>query len=139
MRREARKGAGMSGTESDFLRAGSVSSAISKAVLALLREYTGRAPTKARTYMNEDVILVVLYDTLTTSERDIVRNGGADLVLSTRQAFQKAMEPELIAAVERLSGRSSIDCMSHNHLDPDIVVASFILAPRTNGAPVDEP
>jgi uncharacterized protein YbcI len=128
----------MSGTESDRLKAGSVASAISKAVVALLSEYTGRGPTKARTYINEDVILVVLYDTLTTKERDTVRNGGADLVRSTRQAFQNAMEPELTATVERFSGRSSMACMSHNHLDPDIVVESFVLAPRTNGTPVDK-
>jgi uncharacterized protein YbcI len=129
----------MSGTESDRLKAGSVSSAISTAVVALLGEYTGRGPTKARTYINEDLIIVVLYDTLTTEERDIVRNGGADLVLSTRQAFQRAMKPELIATVERFSGRSTSTCMSHNHLSPDIVVESFVLAPRTNGAPVDKP
>jgi len=127
----------MSGTESDRLKTGSVSSAISMAVVALLSEYTGRGPTKARTYINEDLILVVLYDTLTTKERYIVGNGGADLMLSTRQAFQKAMEPELIAAVERFSGRSTVACMSHNHLDPDIVVESFVLAPRTNGRLVD--
>ena len=129
----------MPGTESDHLNAGSVSSAISMAVVALLSEYTGRGPTKARTYINEDLIIVVLYDTLTTKERDIARDGGADLVLSTRQAFQKAMKPELTATVERFSGRSSIACMSHNHIDPDIVVESFVLAPRTNGAPVDRP
>jgi uncharacterized protein YbcI len=129
----------MSGTDSDRLKAGSVSSAISTAVVALLGEYTGRGPTKARTYINEDLIIVVLYDTLTTEERDIVRNGGADLVLSTRQAFQRAMKPELIATVERFSGRSTSTCMSHNHLSPDIVVESFVLAPRTNGAPVDKP
>jgi uncharacterized protein YbcI len=129
----------MSGTGSDRLKAGSVSSAISTAVVALLSEYTGRGPTKARTYINEDLIIVVLYDTLTTEERDIVCNGGAELVLSTRQAFQRAMKPELIATVERFSGRSTSTCMSHNHLGPDIVVESFLLAPRTNGAPVDKP
>jgi hypothetical protein len=29
--------------------------------------------------------------------------------------------------------------MSHNHFDPDIVVESFFLAPRGNGAPVEKP
>jgi uncharacterized protein YbcI len=129
----------MSGTESDRYMAGSTSSAISKAAVRLLSEYTGRGPTRARTYINEDLIIVVLYDTLTTEERDIVRRGRADLVLSARQAFQKAMTPELIATVERFSGRSTSACMSHNHLDPDIVVESFVLAPRTNGAPVGKP
>src|SRR5206468_9550699 len=46
--------------------------------------------------------------TLTSEERAIVRNGGADLVLSARQASQKAMRPDLIATVERFSGRSKI-------------------------------
>ena len=129
----------MSGTESDRLTAASISSAISKAAVTLLSEYTRRGPTKARTYITEDLIVVVLYDTLTSEERAIVRDGGADLVLSARQAFQQAIKPELIATVERFSGRSTSTSMSHNHLDPDIVVESFILAPRTNGAPADRP
>ena len=124
----------MSATENDRPTAASISSAISKAVVALLSEYTGRGPTKARTYINEDFIIVVLYDRLTSEERAIVRDGGADLVLSARQAFQQAMRPELIATVERFSGRSTSTCMTHNHVDPDIVVESFILVPRTNGA-----
>jgi uncharacterized protein YbcI len=128
----------MSGTESDRHLAGSMSSAISTAATAVLSEYTGRGPTKAQTYINEDLIVVVLYDTLTTEERGIVRDGGVDLVLATRQAFQKAMKPELIAIVERFSGRSTSTSMSHNHFDPDIVVESFFLAPRGNGAPVDK-
>ena len=129
----------MPGTESDHLNAGSVSSAISMAVADLLGQYTGRGPTEARTYINEDLIIVVLHDTLTGAERAIVRDGGVDLVLSARQAFQRAMEPDLIGTVERLSGRTTMACLSHNHLDPDIVVESFVLAPRTNGATVDKP
>ena len=124
----------MPGTDSDRPKPASISSAISKAAVALLSEYTGRGPTEARTYIKEDLIIVVLYDTLTSEERAIVRDGGADLVLSARQAFQQAMRPELIATVERFSGRSTSTCMTHNHVDPDIVVESFILVPRTNGA-----
>ena len=129
----------MAGTESDHLTAASISSAISTAAVALLSEYTGRGPTKARTHINEDLIIVVLYDMLTAEERDIVRSGGVDLVLATRKAFQKAMKPELIAIVERFSGRSTSTSMSHTHFDPDIVVESFFLAPRGNGAPVEKP
>lgn len=127
----------MSGTESDRLSTGSMSSVISRAVVRLLTEYTGREPTKARTYINEDLIIIVLNDALTTEERAIVEGGGLDLVLSARQAFQKAMKPELIRTVEWLSGRDTVTCLSHNHLDPDIVVESFVLAPRTNGSSLD--
>src|SRR5674476_141866 len=48
---------------------GSVSAAISSVVVKLLREYTGRGPTKARTYVDDDLITVVLRDTLTMGER----------------------------------------------------------------------
>lgn len=126
----------MSGTSSERHMVGSTSSAISEAVVGLLHEYTGRGPTRARTYIDEDLIIVVLDDRLTAKERAIVRDGGVDLVLSAREAFQKAMKPELITAVERLSGRSAVASLSHNHIDPDIVVESFVLAPQTNGAAV---
>jgi uncharacterized protein YbcI len=108
---------------------GSVSSAISNAVVQLMREYTGRGPTKARTHMDEDLITVVLQDTLTMGERSLVRDGEADLVLTSRKAFQRTMSSQMIAAVERHSGRQVLAFLSANHVDPDIAIESFVLAP----------
>jgi uncharacterized protein YbcI len=118
----------MYGTQSDGLTA-SMSSTISNAVVRLLSEYTGRIPTKAQPYMDEDLILVVVYDTLSKVERGIVRNGNTDLVLATREACQNAMKPDLAAAVERLSGRSTVAVLSQNHIDPDVAITAFVLAP----------
>jgi uncharacterized protein YbcI len=111
---------------------GSISAAISSAVVQLMREYTGRGPTKARTYIDEDLIAVVLQDTLTMGERSLVRDGEADLVLTSRKAFQRTMSTQMIAAVERLSGRSVFAFLSDNHIDPDIAVETFVLAPIVN-------
>ncbi len=108
---------------------GSIAAAISSAVVQLMREYTGRGPTKARTYIDEDLITVVLQDTLTMGERSLVRDGEADLVLTSRKAFQRTMSTQMIAAVERLSGRSVFAFLSDNHIDPDIAVETFVLAP----------
>jgi uncharacterized protein YbcI len=126
----------MYGTQSDRLTA-SMSSTISNAVVRLLSEYTGRRPTKARTYVDEDLIIVVVYDTLTEPERNIVRKGNIDLVLATREACQNAMKPDLVAAVEGLSGRSTVASLSQNHIDPDVTITAFVLAPRTNGVHVE--
>lgn len=112
---------------------GSISAAISSAVVQLMREYTGRGPTKARTYIDEDLITVVLQDTLTMGERSLVRDGEADLVLTSRKAFQRTMSTQLIAAIERLSGRSVYAFLSDNHIDPDIAVETFVLAPIADG------
>jgi len=106
-----------------------MAAAISSAVVQLMREYTGRGPTKARTHIDEDLITVVLQDTLTMGERSLVRDGETDLVLTSRKAFQRTMSTQLIAAIERLSGRSVYAFLSDNHIDPDIAVETFVLAP----------
>src|SRR5512142_1421604 len=94
--------------------------AISNAVVRLLAEYTGRGPTKARTYIHDDYIAVVLQDTLTKGERSLVRDGKTDLVLSTRKAYQQTMSSDLIAAVEEITGRTVHAFLSDNRTDPDI-------------------
>jgi uncharacterized protein YbcI len=109
---------------------GAVSAAISSAVVQLVHEYTGRGPTKARTYINEDLITIVLQDTLTMGERSLVRDGKADLVLATRRAFQQTMSSQMIAAVERHSGRKVLAFLSENHVDPDVAVESFVHVPK---------
>ena len=127
LRREARTGFPVSSTE--HAPKGSVAADISNATVSLMHEYTGRGPTKARTYINENLITVVLEDTLTMGERSLVRDGEVELVIATRKAFQRTMGPQLIAAVERHSGRKVRAFLSDNHVDPDVAVESFVLAP----------
>jgi uncharacterized protein YbcI len=116
---------------------GSVAAAISNATVRLLQEYTGRGPTRARTYMHGDLISVVLEDTLTNGERSLVREGETELVLATRKAFQRTMGPQLIAAVERHSGRKVHAFLSDNQVDPDVAVESFVLEPESESGPID--
>ncbi len=107
---------------------GSPAAAISNLVVRLMSEYTGRGPTKSRTYLHEDLVTVVLQDTLTKGERSLVRDGREELVLSTRLAYQMTMRNDLIAGLEQLTGRSVRAFMSANHMNPDIAVEIFLLA-----------
>ncbi len=109
--------------------AGSVAAAISNATVKLMHEYTGRGPTRARTYIEGDLIAVVLHDTLTMGERSLVRDGEGALVLATRKAFQRSMGPQLTAMVEQLSGRRVLAFLSDNHIEPDVAVETFVLEP----------
>jgi uncharacterized protein YbcI len=115
----------------DTSQAGSVTAAISSAIVQLLHQYTGRGPTKARTYLSDDLVTVVLQDTLTMGERSLVRDGMTELVLTTRRAFQQTMSTAMIAAVEQSCGRTVQAFMSDNHIEPDFAIESFILAPRS--------
>ncbi len=123
----------MSNPSPDASTAGSVSSAISNGVVRLLSDYTGRGPTQARTYVDENLVTTVLQDTLTKGERSLVRNGQTDLVLANRKAYQNAMGPDLVALVEEISARKVVAFLSDNHIDPDYAVESFVLAPRGGG------
>jgi uncharacterized protein YbcI len=100
---------------------------ISTATVQLLHEYTGRGPTKAKTLINDDVVTVVLADTLTKGERNLVENGRQDRVLQVRHDYQIVMREELIGVVERQLERKVIAFMSQNHIDPDLAVEVFVL------------
>lgn len=108
---------------------GQLSAAISNAVVRLVSEYTGRGPTQARTHLSDDLVTVLLRETLTRGERTLVRDGKDDLVLATRFAYQEAMRADLTGAIEELTGRAVVAFMSANHIDPDIAVETFVLGP----------
>jgi uncharacterized protein YbcI len=54
----------------------SPAAAISRGAVQLLREYTGRGPTKARTTINHDSVMIVLGDTLTRASASWPRRVG---------------------------------------------------------------
>lgn len=120
---------------SDMSSLSSKAAAISNMVVHLLSEYTGRGPTKARTYLHDDVVTVILRDTLTKVERTLVRHDQHELVLSIRKTFQDTMKADLVAGVQAILGRDVIALMSTNHIDPDIAVQTFILAPAPHNPP----
>ena len=113
----------------------SVNSQICDAAVRLLREYTGRGPTKARATVNGDSVMIVLGDTLTRGERQLAATGKAERVLQLRHDFQMVMRDELVEIVEKATGRKVIAFMSQNHIDPDLAVEIFILQP--DGAAAD--
>ncbi len=102
---------------------------ISTATVQLLHEYTGRGPTRAKTVINEDLVTIVLADTLTKGEQKLVDNGLAERVLQLRHDYQLTMRDDLVAIVERQLDRTVIAFMSQNHIDPDLAVEVFILEP----------
>jgi len=105
----------------------STGAAISAAVVGLLYEYTGRGPTHARTTISADTIVVTLRDSLTKAERTLARAGQATQVLAMRRAFQTTMRADLIAIVERITGRTVEAFLSDNLHDPDVAVEVFIM------------
>jgi len=107
----------------------SPSAKIATSVVHVLHEYTGRGPTKAKATINENLVTVLLADTLTSGERTLVESGRSNRVIRLRHDYQLVMRDDLVEIVERELDRKVIAFMSQNHIDPDLAVEVFVLEP----------
>jgi uncharacterized protein YbcI len=101
--------------------------ALSNAVVGLLREYTGRGPTKARTTIRDNVVVMLLEQTLTKGEQVLIEKGRNEQVLALRHQYQEAMRDESSAKVAELTGRNVLAFMSANHVEPDLACEIYVL------------
>jgi uncharacterized protein YbcI len=109
---------------------GALYSAISNAVVGIVHEYTGRGPTRARTSIRDDVVVVVLQETMLKAERSLIEDNKSELVAQMRRSFQQTMRADMSAAVAGLTGREVIAFLSDSALEPDYSVEVFVLAPE---------
>jgi uncharacterized protein YbcI len=124
----------MSDTE-ERLAGGALLAALSNAVVRIVREYTGRGPTQARASIRDNLVVVLLQETLLKAEHSLIDDAKSELVVEMRRSFQQTMREELSAAVAELTQREVIAFMSDSHLEPDYSVEVFVLAPEeSNGA-----
>jgi uncharacterized protein YbcI len=106
-----------------------LTTAISAAMVTLYGEVYGHDRTTATTYINDNVVVCILEDILTTSEARLVADGSSSEVIEGRIAFQAAREDEFSAAVERLTRRRVVAFMSANQTLPGIACEMFFLDP----------
>ena len=106
--------------------------AISNDIVRLYKEYFGRGPTKARTHWcGDDLLVVVLEDTLAPGERNLVRMDEHQRLRDTRMFFQYATLAEFCEPVERITGRTVRAFVSGIDTKVDgLSVETYILYPR---------
>ena len=116
---------------------GSLMLAISNEMVRLYKQQFGRGPTRARTcWAGPDVITVVLENTLTPAERNLVKMGEHERLRETRMFFQYASVVEFCEPIERLTGRKVRAFVSGTDAAVDgLSVETFILHPPGSDAP----
>lgn len=108
--------------------------AIGNAIAKLHRERYGRGATTVRTVLNGSYVITFLHDIYTPVERTLIDAGDWETVKATRQAFQMAMQPTFVAAVEEITGRKVVAFMSQVHREPDLAAEIFMLESTGDGA-----
>jgi Na+-translocating membrane potential-generating system (MpsC) len=69
-------------------------------------------------------------DGATRAERNLVAAGKSDLVRIQRDALQRAMGPQLVAAVERLTSRTVRTFLSGSDEEGGSSIEAFLLEPE---------
>ncbi len=106
---------------------------ISNAMVGIKKNLYGKGPTKAKTFINDNFVFVVLEGGLTQNEITLLEAGEQDLVRSYRLRFQEVVSEQATGAVEELTGRKVIGYHSQIVFEPEF--AFEILAARSFDMP----
>ena len=110
------------------LAGGQLLAAISNSIVSILREHYGRGPMKAKTYVMDDLVVVVMRGAgFTPLEQTIMDDDGADRVVAMRHDFQRVMADRYRNTIEELTGRKVVAFLSQAHVEPDITIEIFFV------------
>jgi uncharacterized protein YbcI len=85
---------------------GEVLTAISDGLVALLKEFYGRGPTRAKTYYQDDLVVCILRGGFSRVEETLLDRGRGAAVIQQRMEFQDLMRELFAAVVEDATGSS---------------------------------
>ena len=91
-----------------------------------MKEYFGRGPEFVKTYLMDDLCLVVMRGGMNTVEQTMIDGGQNDLVRAFRQKFQDLMRDRLTGTIEQLTGRKVLTYQSQVLFDPNMVIEFFV-------------
>jgi uncharacterized protein YbcI len=102
---------------------------ISNVMVHLYKVAFGRGPTHARArFAGADLLVVLLQDTMTVSERRLVAMNQHERLREHRLLLHDTVEDEMRGAVERILGRPTLALISGIDPKHDVAVETFLLA-----------
>ena len=111
----------------EHVSTGPMRAAISTQLVALKKEFYGKGPVGAKTYIQDEYVFTVLEGGLTRNEETLLAAGEVDLVRTYRLRFQEVMRMQLTSAVEEITGQKVLDYHSQIVFDPPRAFEIFVL------------
>ena len=116
--------------ETERRSGGDIRTEISEGLVALLKEFYGRGPEQAKTYIDSDLVVCLLRGGFTRVEQTLLESGHGGDVIQQRMIFQSVMRDRFTDVVTHATGRRVIGFMSGNQQNPDMICEIFVLAPN---------
>jgi uncharacterized protein YbcI len=107
---------------------GEMRATISNEIVRLQAEYYGKGPTRAKTYIVEDLVVVVLEESFTRAEKTLAGRGEKDAIEHIRRRFQQQMADDFTSVVEQATGRKVRVFLSETNVELDVSIETFLLA-----------
>ena len=117
-------------TPAESYRGGAQAAAISNALVQLHRRAYGKGPTKAKTYLLDDIVLCVLEGGALRIEETLRDHGEEEMVHQVRRTFQAALNDEFRGIIEGATGRQVRTFMSQFDPQHNIAAEIFFLEAR---------
>ncbi len=128
------------GVTQDALGSRSPMLEIANAMVRLYKEAFGRGPTKARaTLAGPDTLVVILENSLTVAERNLLVLGEHDRLRTTRPLVLQSLESEFRSVVEDALGRRTLAVVSGIDPSRDVAAEVFTLEPQNDSSLGSEP
>ena len=105
---------------------------ISNEMVRAQKQFFGKGPTEAKSYLLDDLLFIVMRGGMTTAEKTMLDFGQHDQVRQFRQLFENEMTQRLTDMIERLTGRRVLTYQSQVMFEPDIVVEMFVFDSTTS-------
>jgi uncharacterized protein YbcI len=115
--------------------------AISREVIRLTKSLTGRGPTKAKTYVQNECVVVVMREGHTPAEGSLAEGGRERDVAQTRVDLSEDARRKFIEIIEQHTGRKVMGFMSGSQQDPSLLAQVYVLetSPLLSSVPEAEP
>ena len=106
---------------------GPMRATISTQLVALKKEFYGKGPTGAKTFIQDEYVFAVLEGGLTRNEETMLAAGEQHRVRDYRLRFQEIMRERLTEVVEEATNRRVLDYHSQIVFDPPRAFEIFVL------------
>jgi uncharacterized protein YbcI len=107
--------------------AGEMRQSLSNAMVAMKKQFYGKGPTKAKTYINDNYVFCVLEGGLTRNEETLLEAGHEGVIRQYRLHFEEAVEAATTKAVAEITGREVLTYHSQILFRPTRVFEIFVL------------
>ncbi len=99
---------------------------LSNAMVKAQKQYFGKGPLRAKSYLVDDLLFIVMRGGMTRAEETMLEFDQADKVRDFRQTFENEMTERLTTMIEDITGRKVLTYQSQILFDPDIVIEMFV-------------